>query len=83
MADQIMIMALLLCMNATFGLYIYLRFSPKKQILVAMPEDEYKRYEASMPPLSRLNPYGRKLAVGMGSTIAGCLLLLFKLFLFH
>jgi len=78
-----MIMALLLCMNGTFGLYIYLRFSPRKRILVAMSEDEYERYKESMPPLSKLNPYGRKLAVGMCSTIAGCLLLLFKLFLVH
>ncbi|PJA31363.1 MAG: hypothetical protein CO187_09800 [Zetaproteobacteria bacterium CG_4_9_14_3_um_filter_53_7] len=83
MADQIMIMTLLLCMNATFGFYIYIRFSPRKMILIAMPESEYERYKESIPPLSKLNPYGWKLAIGMGSTIAGCLLLLIKLFLIH
>lgn len=79
-AETVMIMLLLLTMNSAFGLYIYIRFGPKQLFMIELPEEEQRRYKERLPPLSKLNGYGRKLFLFSGLTVAISLLLLSELF---
>lgn len=79
-AETAMIMLLLVTMNSAFGLYIYIRFGPKKLFMIELPEEQYRRYKESLPPLSKLNGYGRRLLLFTCLTVTASLLLLSELF---
>ena len=78
--QTVMIMTLLLTMNSAFGLYIYIRFGPKRLFMIEMSEEQCRRYKESLPPISKLNGYGRKLVLFTCLTVIISLLLLFELF---
>lgn len=78
--QAMLIMALLITMNTAFGFYVYMRFGPKKLMMVVLPDSEYRVFEERLPPLSKLNPHGRKLALYGCLTIAVSLLILSELF---
>lgn len=79
--QTLMIMALLFFMNAAFGLYTYMRFGPKQKMMQATSQQEYDRYDESLPPITRLNAYGRTLALIACLTVVVSLLLLSELLL--
>jgi len=76
-----MILLLLMFINSTGGFYIYLRFSPRELVMVAMSKEEYDNYHESFPPLALLNIFGRKLVLLACACIAISLWLLSELLL--
>ena len=57
-----MILLLLLSMKRTFGLYIYIRFCPRHEIMTVLAEGE-AGFEERFPPMALLNPFGRRMAL--------------------
>jgi len=76
-----MILLLLMFMNSSCGFYIYLRFGPKKIIMIKVSEEKYKQYEESLPPIVLLNSFGRKLALLAFACVALSALILSELLL--
>jgi len=81
MYDTIMILALLLFINSAGGFYIYLRFGPRKLVMVHMSKEEHNRYHERLPPITLLSSFGRKLALLACVSIAISLLLFSNLLL--
>lgn len=76
-----MILALLMFINSTGGIYIYLRFAPRKLVMVAMSKEEYDNYYELLPPIALLNSFGKKLALLACACIVISSLLLSELLL--
>ncbi|MDQ6997213.1 MAG: hypothetical protein Q9M17_00685 [Mariprofundus sp.] len=76
-----MTLALLFFINSAGGFYIYLRFAPKKWVMVHMSAEEYNSYHERLPPITLLSNFGRKLALLACVCIAISLLLFSKLLL--
>ncbi len=81
MHDTIMILALLMFINSAGGFYIYLRFGPKKLVMVAMSKEAYDNYFELLPPIGLLNSFGKKLALLACACIVISLLLFSELLL--
>lgn len=81
MHDTIMILTLLLFINGAGGFYIYLRFGPRKLVMVSMSKEEYDNYHEALPPIALLNSFGRKLALLACASIVISLWLLSELIL--
>ncbi|WP_157821237.1 hypothetical protein [Mariprofundus ferrinatatus] len=75
-----MILILLVCMNATFGFYVYIRCCPREEVMIAMREDEYARFEDAVPPMKMLNPLGRRIALLTYASASASLLLISELY---
>jgi len=81
MYDTFMILALLMFINCAGGFYIYLRFGPRKLVMIAMPKEKYDEYFESLPPIALLNKFGKRLLSLACASIAIALFLLSKLFI--
>lgn len=57
---SVLVVLILLSANVSFGLYLYVRYSPRASIMVAAAGDDLSSYEGSWPPILLLNGFGKR-----------------------